>query len=75
MQYSELIEQYNAYVESANANGVAPDFVAFLARRDALVEDTRNALSAELTLSSMSRFNSHVQDEKRSMKIPAKEAK
>ena len=71
-QYAALIESYNHSPEVLNnTNDGLP---LFLAKRDALVQATRDALKASLTPVGMSNLQAHIQTEKAGMRVAAKEA-
>ena len=71
-QYAALIAQYNASPEVLNnTNDGLP---LFLAKRDALVQETRDALKAALTPTGMTTLDTHIKQEKAMMKIAASEA-
>lgn len=72
LAYAALIYTYNHSPEVLNNtnNGLQ----LFLAKRDALVQETRNALQAALSPAGMALLDDHIQREKAHMKVAAKEA-
>ena len=68
-QYDDLVKRYNESVDAANRIGATPELATFLARQDALVESTRDSLKAVLSPEGVSRFDAHLQREKRHMKV------
>lgn len=73
-QYDDLVAQYDASVQVANATGSSPDLEAFVAQLNGLVESTKEELEAAVGPEVAKRFEAHVQSEKRNMRI-AKEAR
>jgi hypothetical protein len=73
-QYNALIERYNREAAVIDASGGTPNIMSFLIQRDALVQSTRNALKQTLSAEGMTKLDAHIQNEKRHMKIGAKEA-
>jgi hypothetical protein len=73
-QYSALVDQYNREATVIDLAGGTPNIESFLIQRDALVQSTRDALKQTLTTDGMTRLHTHIQDEKRKMKIAAAEA-
>jgi len=73
-QYDGFVSQYNESVRVANATGEQPDLASFLSQLNDLVRSTTKALEARMPPQVASRFEAHVQREKRNMRI-AKEAK
>jgi hypothetical protein len=71
-QYAALIEQYNNSPEVQNNTN--DGLALFLAKRDALVQSTRDALKSSLTPAGMSSLHLHIQKEKSKMKVAAQEA-
>lgn len=67
--YTKMVSEYNASVIEANNRGESPDLRTFLERRDFLVQQTRDLLTSSLSNEAMSRFDSHVQAEKRHMTV------
>ena len=72
-EYNLLIAEFNKLAARASAANQEPDFITFLAKRDALVQSTREALKQALTPQGMAALNGHVQHEKMHMKIAAQE--
>lgn len=68
-QYGDLIKQYNITVAQADKTGEQPDLATFLSQRDALVQAVRERLKLDFTPTSMTRFDAHVNYEKRFMKV------
>lgn len=69
-QWTAMVNDYNSKVAAANDHGTPlPDGRAFLAKRDALVEQARGLLKKSLPAASMGRLDAHVQSEKRHMII------
>lgn len=69
-RFTAMVNDYNAKVEAANENGTAlPDGKAFLAQRDALVEQAMGLLKKSLSVAGMGRLDAHVQREKRHMTV------
>lgn len=66
-QYAALIEQYNNSPEVQN--NTSDGLPLFLAKRDALVESTRQALKISLSPLGMSSLHTHIQQEKSKMKV------
>jgi|SRR5580658_1050847 hypothetical protein len=70
--YATMIDSYNHSPEVLNnTNDGLP---LFLAKRDALVQATRDALKATLTPKGMSNLQAQIQKEKATMRVAAKEA-
>jgi hypothetical protein len=70
-QYSALIDQYNQTAEATKSLDGMP---LFLAKRDALVQATRDALKSSLTPRGMAGLHVSIQREKAKMKVAAQEA-
>lgn len=68
-QYTDLIDRYNETAEAATKAGVQPDLQTFIQQREALVQATRDNLTMVLSPDGVSRLDSHVQKEKKGMKI------
>ena len=68
-EYGDLVERYNESVDVANRSGKAPDLQTFLSQQDELVQATREALAGALSPGGMTRFDAHVQSEKRNMRV------
>jgi hypothetical protein len=67
-QYDDLIKNYNDAAQVAIVDGQAPDIDAFLRRREALVQSTRDKLKLVLTNEGVASLDAFVKAEKRSMK-------
>jgi hypothetical protein len=66
-QYAALIEQYNSSADVlSNSTAGLP---LFLAKREAMVQSTRDTLKATLTPEGMKSLHAHIQTEKSKMKI------
>ncbi|HEV2425284.1 MAG TPA: hypothetical protein VGZ29_10700 [Terriglobia bacterium] len=72
-QYDDLVAHYNESVEAANAAGTGPDLKGFVSQLNQLVGSTKEQLEAAMSPEAAKRFETHVQSEKRNMRI-AKEA-
>ena len=73
VQYTNLIALYNESAKAADVAGRKPDFDTFRLQRDALVQRTRERVKSVLTPDGLARFDGHIQDEKRNMKVSSKE--
>ena len=70
-QYSTLIDQYNTSKEVLNnTNDGLP---LFIMKRDAIVQATRDALKAALTVTGMASLDARIKSEKSMMKVAAQE--
>lgn len=69
VQFAAMVAQFNAAEEAAQTLGTPSSGAAFLAQRDAMVQDTRNRLKSVLSADGMSKLDAKVQDEKKKMKI------
>lgn len=67
--YDLLSEEYNRSVSDSERSGVTPDSHAFVQKRDALVERTRASLLSALSEEGSNKLSSHVEHEKRQMKV------
>lgn len=72
-EYQSLVQAYNEEATEAWNHGEKPDAAPFLLRRDQLVESTLGKLKATLTPNGWERLDAHVHNEKRRMKVNAKE--
>lgn len=68
-RYQSASAKYNASAEAALANNMTPDIEAFLKERDDIVLSARVAMEKTLGQETWSRFDAHVQKEKRRMKV------
>ena len=68
-QYDSLVNRYNTAATATQALGQQPDPTVFLQQRDDLVQSTRDALQRLISADSVSRVHTHVQGEKKRMKI------
>lgn len=68
-QYLALIDRYNQSATAALAKGLQPDQKTFLQQRDDLVQSTRDAIKRTLTTDAVTRFDAHVQQEKKQMRV------
>jgi hypothetical protein len=73
-QYNALVDRYNREATVIDLAGGTPNIESFLIQRDALVQSTQEALKQTLSTDGMTRLHTHIQDEKRKMKIAATEA-
>ena len=71
LAYAALIDTYNHSPEVLNNTN--DGLSLFLAKRDALVQETRDALKAVLTQDGMGAFDTNVKREKTHMKVAAQE--
>ena len=71
-EYAAIIDSYNHSNEVLN--NTDDGLPLFLAKRDALVQATRDALKATLSPQGMASFHANIQKEKAMMKVAAKEA-
>jgi hypothetical protein len=72
-EYQNLIQTFNQKATAAWARGERPDTESLRLQRDQLVQSTHDALNATLTAKGKEILDTHVQNEKKHMKIPAKE--
>jgi len=72
-EYQNLIQTFNQEATSAWARGERPDMESLRVQRDQLVQSTHDALKAALTAKGWTLLDAHVQNEKKHMKIHAKE--
>jgi hypothetical protein len=66
-QYAAMIQRYNQYAEATAKRGQVADSASFVVQRDNLVQATRDKLRA-LSFDAQSRFDTHVQNEKKQMR-------
>jgi hypothetical protein len=74
-KYAALVDAYNQEATAALEKNEIADVKPFLAKREALINDTRNALSAGLSDTAMAKFHSYVMGQKSFMLIDAQEGK
>lgn len=72
IQYQSLIDQYNN--SAAVRSGSSADLSMFLAKREALVQATRDELKSQLTPAGMTKLDVHIQKEKANMRVAKGEA-
>jgi hypothetical protein len=72
-EYQNLIQTFNQKATAAWARGERPDTESLRLQRDQLVQSTHDALNATLTAKGWEILDAHVQNEKKHMKIRAKE--
>ncbi|MGH9431863.1 MAG: hypothetical protein ACRD3T_09995 [Terriglobia bacterium] len=68
-RYDQLDAQYNESVLAANRTKEPPGLETFLSQQDELVQETRDALKADLRPEAMDRFDAYVRREKRNMQM------
>ncbi len=68
-QYQTLIQNYNAVATAQIARGERPDVAGMRQQRDQLVQSTHDRILATLPADSWALVDSHVQNEKKRMKI------
>jgi hypothetical protein len=68
-QYHALIQNYNAEATAEIARGESPDLAALRLQRDLLVQSTHDRIKMTLAPGSWALVDSHVQNEKKRMKI------
>jgi len=73
-RYSEMISEFNASATAAIARGEAPDIKTFLQKRNDLVQFVMTTLRLSLSPDGMKKLDSHIQLQKRSMKVDEQEA-
>lgn len=69
LQYQSLIKRYNESAVAALAQNSQPDERTFLQQRDDLVQATRDALKRTLSAPAMTRFDAHVQGERKHVRL------
>ena len=74
-KYAALVDAYNQEATAALEKNEIADVKPFLAKRDELIKETRNALSVGLSETAMAKFHSHVMGQKSFMRIDAQEGK
>jgi len=67
--YTTLAGQYKQAVAAAINTGAPLDRAGFVAKRESLIQSTRNNLKAELTADGAARLDAFIQQEKARMKI------
>ena len=73
-RYVNMIDQFNETASAALARGEAPDVRTFLQKRSDLVQSVRATLQLSLSPDGMAKLDSHIQLQKRSMKVDPQEA-
>jgi hypothetical protein len=71
--YMKLIEEFNKQAEAENAKGQYLDPSQLIRDRDTLVQSIHDTLKSVLSPNGWSRIDTHIQRQKRMMKIPAAE--
>ena len=66
--YARIVGEYNATVQAANKTGASADVKGFLLDRDRLVESTYDAITSAISKEAVTRFETHLNSEKRRMK-------
>jgi len=68
-RYDDMVKNYNDSALALTSRGEVPDYDTFQRQLLALVKETRQKLEATLSAEGASRFRSHVQGEKRFMRM------
>jgi len=72
-EYQNLIQTFNQKATAEWARGERPDLESLRLQRDQLVQSTHDAVKTALTAKGWALLDAHVQNEKKHMKMSAKE--